>query len=108
MSQKADTNNVIQFPVSKSLPQPKDSYDGNPHGLLTVKELSSRYGLSRASIYEFIKHDPTFPYQNVGMKKKYVVNAEAFNVWLEERTKAEKKAHFRIPDAKELMERYRK
>lgn len=108
MNPKANINNVIQLPVSKSLPQEQDRHNDDPHGLLSVKELSFRFGLSRASIYEFIKHDPTFPYKNVGMKKKYVANAVEFQQWLNCRTQTEKKAHFRIPDANELMERYRK
>ena len=108
MNSHSKTGLLIQFPVSKSLPVNRDMTDVHARSLLTVKELASRYGLSLSGIYEFIKHDPTFPYKNVGLKKKYMVDAVEFEKWINDRTQHEKKRSFNLPSATDLLERYKR
>lgn len=76
--------------------------------LVAVKTLAALYGLNTAAIYGFIKTDPAFPYRNVGLKKKYMIDVSEFEIWLEQRAARERNEHFQIPTAQELLERYRK
>lgn len=70
---------------------------------LSVKETAEKYGISVWTIYELIKGDPSFPYRNIGLKRKFVVLADEFEKWLEVRTKREKHTEMRIPTADELL-----
>lgn len=70
--------------------------------LLTVKDLARLYGLKMGAIYEFIKTEPDFPYVNVGVKKKFLIDVSQFETWLMERTKKQKHEHFAIPTALDL------
>lgn len=74
---------------------------------LTVKELAARYGLSQAAIYGFIKTDPAFPYANVGLRKKFLIEVGQFEAWLTKRTEIEKREHFSIPTAVDLAAAFR-
>lgn len=53
--------------------------------LVTVKELSRRYGLSLIAVYGLIKTDSSFPAVNVGLRKKYMIDLNKFNQWLDQR-----------------------
>lgn len=79
-----------------------------PSGLVTIKILSSQYGISKSTLYELIKSDPTFPYKNVGLKKKFMIDAAKFEQWLEGRTDRQKDDRFGLPTASGLLERRRK
>lgn len=69
---------------------------------LSVKEIASMYRMSMRVIYNLIKTDPNFPYVNMGVKKKLMIDHEAFETWLMRRTYQEQKNQFRIPDLMEL------
>lgn len=69
---------------------------------LSVKEISKEYSMSLRVIYNLIKTDPTFPYINMGLKKKLMIDLEAFDLWLVKRTLNEQKSQFKIPDLMEL------
>lgn len=81
-----------------------------PHGqgeivknrYLSVKELSKEYQMSLRVIYSLIKREADFPFVNMGLKKKYMVDREAFETWLFKRTYQEQKDYLRIPDINEL------
>lgn len=81
-----------------------------PHGqgektrkrYLSVKELSKEYQMSLRVIYSLIKRDATFPFVNMGLKKKYMVDREAFETWLFKRTYKEQGEYLKIPDINEL------
>lgn len=75
------------------------------HRYVSVKELSKMYGVSTWSIYELIKHEPSFPYRNIGLKRKFVIDPDAFEAWMEKRTKREKALAQRLPTADELLRR---
>lgn len=70
---------------------------------LSVKEASIRFGISAWTIYELIKTDPSFPYRNIGLRRKFVIVADEFDAWLKERTRREKSLEMRIPTADELL-----
>jgi hypothetical protein len=72
---------------------------------LPIKELAVRYSISDWILYRFIKTDPTFPYLNVGLKKKFVINEVSFRTWMEERTKRERSRFFHIPSGEDLLKR---
>lgn len=84
------------------VPKGHDNLVGHQPKLLTVKDLAKLYGLKIGAIYEFTKTEPDFPYVNVGVKKKFLIDASQFEIWLRERTKKEKHEHFVIPTALDL------
>jgi len=43
------------------------------------------YSISTWLIYELIKHEPSFPVRNVGLKKKYLICIEEFEDWMSQR-----------------------
>ncbi|MDC1174195.1 helix-turn-helix domain-containing protein [Bacteriovoracaceae bacterium] len=81
-----------------------------PHGhgeitrkrYLSVKELSKEYQMSLRVIYSLIKREADFPFVNMGLKKKYMVDREAFETWLFKRTYKEQGEYLKIPDINEL------
>ena len=77
-------------------------------GLVGVKELAARYGISRSTVYELIRSDPTFPYRNVGMKKRLLIDVAEFEVWLDARMKREKERAFNLSTVKELLKKGKK
>ena len=70
--------------------------------LVTVKTLATLYGLNQGAVYSFIKTEPDFPYVNVGVKKKFLVDVAHFETWLADRTKKQKHEHFSVPTALDL------
>lgn len=74
----------------------------NINKYLSVKEISKMYSMSLRVIYNLIKADPIFAYVNMGVKKKLMIDHEAFETWLMRRTYQEQKKQFRIPDLMEL------
>jgi predicted DNA-binding transcriptional regulator AlpA len=79
-----------------------------PSGLVSVKALAAQYGVSKSTLYELVKSDPTFPYKNVGLRKKFMIDAAEFKIWLEARTEKQKDDHFGLPTASGLLEKYGK
>ena len=108
MSKSQPTGSLLQFPVPKSLQTKTVEHTAGSKTYIGIRELAVLSGLSASGIYDLIKHNPSFPFKNVGLKKKYVVDLEAFEKWRDERTKVEKAKTFQIPTATELMTRYKK
>jgi predicted DNA-binding transcriptional regulator AlpA len=75
---------------------------------LNVKAVAEMYGISIWTIYELIKTDPTFPYRNIGIKKKLLVNTEELEIWMEKRTKKERQIEMQIPSADDLLRNRRR
>lgn len=103
-----EVRHVIGPPPLDGVPKPSHNFSTNDLGYVTVKELAARYGLSVGTIYALIKTEPTFPYKNVGLRKKFIVNINAYEKWINDRTEREKNGSFQIPTATDLIERYRK
>lgn len=78
-----------------------------PSGLVSVKALATQYGISKSTLYELIKSDPTIPYRNVGLKKKLMIDAIQFEQWLEARTDRQKDDRLGLTTAYGLLERRR-
>lgn len=70
---------------------------------INVKDAASMYRISIWTIYELIKTDPSFPYRNIGIKKKFILNTDDLEAWMKERTKREKHIEMHIPTADELL-----
>lgn len=79
-----------------------------PTGHTGVRELAVRYGVSKSTLYELIRTDPTFPYKNVGVKKRLVIDAAEFESWLNGRTQRQKEEVFNLPTAEELLRKRKK
>ena len=47
---------------------------------LSVKEISEEYSMSLRVIYNLIKTDPTFPYINIKVKKKLIIDLKSFDL----------------------------
>lgn len=72
--------------------------------LYSIKEVAKMYGISQWLIYGHVKNDPTFPYVNVGMKKKLLIDIKQFERWIHKRTKRQVEENFNLPTAQELLE----
>jgi predicted DNA-binding transcriptional regulator AlpA len=101
-------NSSTQFSVPKTSITPADEVKGPGPTLVTVRQLVALYGISMESVYTFIKTDTTFPYRNVGLKKKYMVDVAAFERWMVERTDRERCKVLHIPTAFDLLRRFGK
>ena len=84
------------WPLSQEKLQPKRFH--------SIKEVSSMYGISQWLIYAHIKSDPTFPYVNVGLKKKLLIDITRFENWILKRSKVEIEKGFNLPTAQELLQ----
>jgi predicted DNA-binding transcriptional regulator AlpA len=93
---------------AKSVQQTSDKSELDNPRLVTVKRLAAFYGLTLNSIYTLIKTDLSFPYKNVGVKKKYMVEIAEFEKWLNSRATTEKNQTLNIPKAADLIKRYQK
>lgn len=85
-----------------------ESGECRPHleqELITVKEAARLYKICARSIYELIKSDPEFPYVNVGLKKKYMVDRMKFEEWLISRTRKEQNSNFKLQRPEELVKK---
>ena len=99
-------NKIDRGPLSQEFLERRPREEGKgPSPFLSIKEIADRYGVSDWTIYRFIKTEPTFPYLNVGLKKKFVINEDSYLRWVEERTKRERGRIFHIPSADELLKR---
>ena len=70
----------------------------------SIKEVSQMYGIGQWLIYHHIKTDPTFPYVNVGVKKKLLIDLQRFEQWLEVRSQKNNNERHYLPSINELME----
>jgi len=70
----------------------------------SIKEVVEMYGISQYLIYHHIKSDPTFPYVNVGIKKRFLIDPKAFEEWLLKRSHKLNHEQHSLPCANELME----
>jgi predicted DNA-binding transcriptional regulator AlpA len=77
-------------------------------GLVSVRVLADQYGISKSTLYELIQSDPTFPYKNVGLRKKFMIDAAKFDVWLDARTENQRNDRFGLPTAHVLLEKYQR
>lgn len=75
--------------------------------LVAIKELTKLYGLKLSAIYGLIKTDSSFPAVNLGLKKKYMIDLNEFNKWLEARNKKEKQARSNEPTSDDLLKVFR-
>lgn len=76
--------------------------------LVPIKELMRLYGLKLSAIYGLIRSDSSFPAVNVGLKKKYMVDLNGFNKWLEARSDKEKQARSNEPSKEDLLTMFRR
>lgn len=83
---------------------PLDKEKLPPKRFYSIKEVSSMYGISQWLIYAHIKSDPTFPYVNVGLKKKLLIDITRFENWILKRSKVEIEKGFNLPSAQELLQ----
>ncbi len=70
--------------------------------LLSVREITRVYRLTKYTIYTLIKTDPTFPCINIGPRKNYRIPSDRFNAWLEQKLKERHYSGFNIPTPGEL------
>lgn len=93
---------------AKSVQQTSDKSELDKPRLVTVKQLAAFYDLTLNSIYTLIKIDLSFPYKNVGVKKKYMIDVAEFENWMNKRATTEKDQTLNIPKAADLIKRYQK
>jgi hypothetical protein len=97
----------IKFSVPKTSSNPDEPVRDASHRWVTVRQLANYYNLNVSAIYAFIRTMPDFPYINVGLKRKYMVDRIQFEAWLTERTEKQKQVHFNIPTAMDLLASFR-
>ena len=71
--------------------------------LLTVKDVATIYKICQRTIYDLIKTDSSFPYINVGLKKKYMIDKEKLEASIEKRTRRERQNHFKLAKPQDLI-----
>lgn len=100
---------VTTPPVNKPEPVQKTSseYKLDKPRLVPIKELTRLYGLKLSAIYGLIKTDSSFPAVNVGLKKKYMIDLNNFNKWLEARNEKEKQTRSNEPTSHDLLKIFR-
>lgn len=75
--------------------------------LVPIKELTRLYSLKLSAVYGLIHTDSTFPAVNVGLKKKYMIDLNDFNKWLEARSVKAKQARSNEPTSQDLLKMFR-
>jgi len=70
----------------------------------SIKEVVEMYGISQWLIYHHIKTDPTFPYVNIGVKKRFLIDLEKLDQWLANRNKEHIAQLHQLPSSSELLE----
>ena len=85
--------------AAKGCQQVQDTRDMH----LTIPELCELYKVSRSSVYELARTDPSFPAMNVGRKKKLVVNAAAYEAWVRQRDQQNRFKRIGLRSADELL-----
>lgn len=100
---KDEKNKIVNICVPKASQNiPYTLYERNQRPV-TVKELAAHYGLNIGTIYSLIKTEPDFPYINVGIKKKFMVDLIQFEAWINKRTEKQKHEYFKIPSSFDLI-----
>ena len=56
-----------------------------PKRFWSVREVAQLYGLSLWMIYQHINSDPTFPFVNIGHKKRFLIDLKGFERWIRKR-----------------------
>ena len=97
-----EQNQANNNPAEESVLKTPTELETGPK-LLTIKVLAETFGLTVGSIYSMIRADSTFPYINVGLKKKFMVSPAEFQKWIEKRTDQEKAKKFSIPSSESLL-----
>lgn len=75
----------------------------NPLALLPISQIIQLYHLSKYTVYELIKNDPTFPAVNIGPKKNYLIQPALLEEWIKQKSRDEKNFRFSIPSTSELL-----
>ena len=83
---------------------PSNEEEKSSKKLYSIKEVAKMYGINQWLLYHHIKSDPTFPFVNVGVKKRFLINIERFDSWLENRSKKHVLESHNLPSSNELME----
>ncbi|MEC8625142.1 MAG: helix-turn-helix domain-containing protein [Bdellovibrionota bacterium] len=91
---------------SKTYNEERDS-DMDQTRILTVKEVSERYKISKSSLYELIdkRAKTLFPVWNIGTRKKFVIPEKELIQWLGQRNIITSEV---IPTGEDLLKRFRK
>ena len=97
LPQKLTKRPIPCWPLAEDLPETKKKF-------YSIKEVSQMYGISQWLIYHHIKVDPTFPYVNVGIRKKLLIDLKRFDLWLIGRSQQTNNERHHLPNASELME----
>lgn len=59
--------------------------------------------VSSSTIYALIKEDANFPFANVGLKKRYFINAHELMKWLKRRTNKHRSDEKGLPTIESLL-----
>jgi len=86
-----------------SVPKGHSRNEDQETRLMTVGELARHYRLKPSAIYAFIKTDSSFPYLNVGLKKKYLIDVVKYEAWVRNRTQVEKQKRSGVPNINDLL-----
>lgn len=101
-----DTHANTDGPDTAAKPLPKNTRNersAEVRAFLTVKEVADMLRVSDWTIYSLIKTDPTFPYINIGIKKKLVVESARLSEWMARRSRRLLLAEKNIPTASQLL-----
>lgn len=78
--------NILTVVSENDRPQgQREDSQNSSQQFLTIKEAATIMRVSEWTIYSLIKSDTTFPFLNIGRKKKFVVDNSNFRIWLNDR-----------------------
>jgi excisionase family DNA binding protein len=91
---------ILTTEILEVRPQTKEK---EPSKFLTVKEAASLLKVSIWTIYKLIESDSSFPVQNIGVKKKWVVGEKDLTNWMKARTKKRILERQNLPTGMDLL-----
>jgi predicted DNA-binding transcriptional regulator AlpA len=91
------TNTAAKLPSKKEIiltdlpnndrPQgQREDSKNSQNKFLTIKEVATLMRVSEWTVYSIIKTDRSFPFLNIGAKKKFVVDQTRLAEWMNDRT----------------------
>lgn len=78
-------------------------HDGKGASYMTIKETAEFLRVSLWTIYSLVKTDPSFPYLNIGLKKKLVIDRVRLEEWMKVRSKYLTRTERNIPSSNDLL-----
>lgn len=99
---------VARLRRRKAVSKPSARFEDTNSEYLSVSRLTSLRPITKGTVYEWIQTEPSFPWQNIGLKKKLVVSLPKFDEWIIWRSEVMKTVLTGVPMVSKLKSKLRK